>query len=292
MPELVSVREGSLRSRLGLAVFRAQLENVRRWNLLRASNRGRPAATWRVQRFDRGHERLLRLALHPRLGFDVTHGRVGSLACMQQLDLDTARLKLRVLGPVSSHLQLLVPAPVPLALRLLVVESARVRVILQVHDLLFQAVLPHQLLAAGFVPPQPASLLVHLLGMHQVLPQVVDRPLLLGQVQIGSWISGALLRAPRRSCALLQGALVLRCAREGARCLPRRREPLDATAQRLLVVRQQLGVPAVGGVLRRLGVPELVEEPVPRRLPPILVHLFCLLPEPGHLRVLNSVLVD
>jgi hypothetical protein len=122
---------------------------------------------------------------------------VGSLACVQQLDLDTAWFELRVLEPVGSHLQLLVPAPVPLALRLLVVEITRVCVILQVHDLLFQAVLPHQLLAASLVPPQPTSLLVHLLGMHQVLPQVVDRPLLLAEVQIWSWLSHALLRAPR-----------------------------------------------------------------------------------------------
>ena len=96
-------------------------------------------------------------------------------ACVQQLNLNTARFELRVLKSVDPHLQLLVPAPIPLSLRLLIVHRrARVCIILKVHDLLLQAVLPQDLLTAGFISPLSASLMLSRLGVHQILPQVVD----------------------------------------------------------------------------------------------------------------------
>ena len=115
------------------------------------------------------------LSLHSRLRFDLAQGSVDGRACVQQLDLNTAWLELRVLKSVDSHFQLLVPAPIPLSLRLLIVHRrARVCIILKVHDLLLQAVLPQDLLTAGLISPLSTSLMLSRFGVHQILPQVVD----------------------------------------------------------------------------------------------------------------------
>lgn len=68
--------------------------------------------------------------------------------CIHKLYLNAARLQLLLWHLLGSHLQLLLSTPVSLALHLVVVqENARVGIILQVHNLLLETVLPQWLAA-------------------------------------------------------------------------------------------------------------------------------------------------
>ena len=80
--------------------------------------------------------------------------------------------------------------------------------------------------------------------------------------------------------------MLIRRAREAPR-LARRREPLEPAAQCLLIIGEELRVPTTGYILRRLGVPHLVKQAIPRRGTSFLLALLRLLLQFHHLDVVH-----
>ena len=106
------------------------------------------------------------LTLSSRLRLALTYRRVDNGHCIHKLYLNAARLQLLLWHLLDSHLHLLLSALVSLALHLIALiviqKNGRVDIVLQVHDLLLETVLPQWLVPI-------TSLLNILLLLHLLL---------------------------------------------------------------------------------------------------------------------------